>query len=120
MGSMIDIKEQVVPLTIEVVVDVAAITLPKLERGFEDVDATGKALGRLLEDDAFPAKLLLDLREIDHIGSMGLGMLIGINKKARARGRQLRLCNLKPNVHDVIRVMRLNELLDIRESRHMA
>jgi anti-anti-sigma factor len=44
----------------------------------------------------------------------GLGALVVLNRELRARGGGLLLCNLTAAIHEVLRVTRLVEVLDVR------
>jgi anti-sigma B factor antagonist len=41
--------------------------------------------------------------------------LITLDKKAKARGGSLKLCNIRPEIYEVFAITRLNRLFDIRD-----
>jgi anti-sigma B factor antagonist len=57
--------------------------------------------------------VILNLREVDHIDSAGIGELVRSHSTLRRRGGQLKLANLSPKVNDVIRMISLHAVFDI-------
>jgi len=57
--------------------------------------------------------VVLNLREVDHIDSAGIGELVRSHSTLRRRGGQLKLANLSPKVKDVIEMTRLHTVFDI-------
>jgi anti-anti-sigma factor len=58
--------------------------------------------------------LRLDLGGVQLLTAAGLGVLVATRNQLRARGGRLVLCNVGPLPHEVIRVARLDRLLDVR------
>jgi anti-anti-sigma factor len=46
---------------------------------------------------------VLDLRTLDYISSAGLGVLLKTQKRLMQSGRSLRLINVNPHIHDILR-----------------
>src|SRR5579884_97334 len=67
-----------------------------------------------LGDEPGESGLVLDLGNVECLGSSALGTLVTLHKKLRARGRHLTVDNLSPQVREVFTVARLDELLDLR------
>ncbi len=67
-------------------------------------------------------KLLLDFENVEHLSSAALGTLITVSNKIRdpARGGQLRLANIRPQIYDVFRITKLNKLFQIHDSTEAA
>ena len=63
---------------------------------------------------AGPDTVLLDLGNVAYVSSMALGTLVRLHQKLKAAGRRLSLCDLRPDVLDVLEATRLTLLLDIR------
>ncbi len=61
-------------------------------------------------------KLLLDFENVEHLSSAVLSMLINLNKRVAEQKGQLKLANIKPQIYEVFKITRLNELFDIRDS----
>jgi anti-anti-sigma factor len=65
-------------------------------------------------------KLVLDFSSVSHMSSSALGMLITLNKRLVERKGHLRLCCIQPSIQEVFRITRLNEILEIHETRQEA
>lgn len=75
----------------------------------------GEELTRLV--DAKPTvKLLLSFKNVDHLSSAALGMLITLNKQVGEKNGRLRLSDISPQIYEVFKITRLNKLFDIHES----
>lgn len=69
-----------------------------------------------LADSEDGIKLLLDFENVEHLSSAVLSMLINLNKRVSEQKGQLKLANIKPQIYEVFKITRLNELFDIRDS----
>jgi anti-anti-sigma factor len=58
--------------------------------------------------------LVLDLGEERMLTAGGLGQLVALNRRLRASGGRLVLCNVGGKAYEVLQVTRLTELLDVR------
>jgi anti-sigma B factor antagonist len=58
--------------------------------------------------------ILIDFSNISYLSSAAIGKLLTLNKKVQAAGGKLVLCNLEPNVHEVLVVARVRAL-EVRE-----
>jgi anti-sigma B factor antagonist len=67
-----------------------------------------------LADERTESDLLLDCGNVEYLSSMALGTLISLHKKMLARGRQMTVVNLCPQVHEIFAVTRLDKFLDLR------
>ncbi|RJL35865.1 STAS domain-containing protein [Bailinhaonella thermotolerans] len=82
-------------------------TSPTLVHLSGDIDiATGPALRRrLMNTLAYSTGLLvLDLSQVTFCGAAGLGLLVGVQSRARARGITLALTRVPANVDRVLRL----------------
>ena len=57
--------------------------------------------------------IVLNLLEVDHIDSAGIGELVRTHSSLRRQGGQLKLANLSGKVKDVIKMTSLNSVFDI-------
>jgi anti-sigma B factor antagonist len=80
-----------------------------------EIEDLGKELYGLIESEG-RRKLVLSLSSVEFVSSAGLGKLVVLQKKMNARGGTLRFCCLRPGVHEVFTVTRLDRLFDIRET----
>jgi anti-sigma B factor antagonist len=65
-------------------------------------------------------RFVLDFSSVNHMSSSALGMLITLNKRVREKGGQLRLCGIQPAIMEVFVITRLNEILQIFQTREQA
>jgi anti-anti-sigma factor len=87
-----------------------------LERtGLDDQTACILAnyLGRLARTHG-PVKIHLDFRQVEWIGSAAVGTLIGLNRHMLGAESRLVLDNVNETVADVLKLTRLDQVLEIR------
>ena len=70
-----------------------------------------------LADSPPPPKVLIDFSAVQFIASRMLGILVELTKRAEVGRGQVVVCGLRPGVHRILRVMRLDQLLTIVEDR---
>jgi anti-sigma B factor antagonist len=64
--------------------------------------------------DAQPkGNLLLSFRNVEHLSSAALGMLITLNKKVQEQQGKLKLSDINPQIYEVFKITRLNKIFDI-------
>jgi anti-sigma B factor antagonist len=66
------------------------------------------------------ARLVLDFRNVAHMSSSALGMLITVHKRIREQQGQLRMCGISPAIMEVFQITRLSEIFSISASREEA
>ncbi len=64
--------------------------------------------------------ILLNLRAVNHMDSMGMGALVGASASVRKQGGELRLLNLSSKVADVMQITKLYTVFDIYEDEPTA
>lgn len=64
--------------------------------------------------------LLLNFATVEFLSSAALNKLIILDKKVKAAGGKMRLCNLKPEIYEVFAITRLNQLFDIKTTEQEA
>ena len=79
----------------------------------ETIQTIAEQLHRIVTERARP-KLMLDFTSVQYLYSPFLGELITLNKRVKAAGGQLILCNLDPRIHEVFERTRLDKLFDCR------
>jgi len=65
-------------------------------------------------------KLLLNMAEVLHIDSSGIGELVGCYTSARNQGGELKLLNLSKNVRNLLQVTRLYTVFDVQDDLNQA
>lgn len=76
------------------------------------IQKIGDQVSDLIDTTPNP-KLLIDFADVDHLSSAALGMLITINNRVRAKGGQLRLATIDPQIYEVFAITKLNKLFNI-------
>ena len=64
--------------------------------------------------------ILLNLAEVSHIDSSGLGQLIGSYATVTDRGGQMKLLNLQKRVHDLMQITKLVTVFETYTSEEAA
>lgn len=64
--------------------------------------------------------VVLDLSELEYIGSLGLHTILKLSEILRQRGIALRLCGFKPFVRQVFEISRFARLFEILPTRDEA
>ncbi|MEM0982575.1 MAG: STAS domain-containing protein [Planctomycetota bacterium] len=80
-----------------------------------NIAAIGEELTGIIEQNQSP-KMLISFANVDHLSSAALGTLITVNNKVQARGGQLRLADIDPQIHEVFVITRLNKIFEIHET----
>jgi anti-sigma B factor antagonist len=60
--------------------------------------------------------LVLDCRDLDYIGSAGLGALIGFAKQAREHNGDLRLLNVPERIYKIIELLGFTKVLQVHQT----
>jgi len=71
-----------------------------------------ESLGRYIESRTC-LRILLDLGNIEYLSSAGLGHLVGLLKKCRTRGGNLKLSGLNEAIRELFEVMRLDRIFEL-------
>lgn len=66
-----------------------------------------------LADSKTKPRLLLSFKNVEHMSSAALGMLITLKKKVESRTGQLRLSDINPQILEVFKITRLDKMFDI-------
>lgn len=78
----------------------------------ESCDVLGGVCKQLIAQHGDLEVLQIDLAEVGHIDSMGLGMLIGLRAHARNFQVKLMLVNVHARLYMILRLARLDEVFD--------
>ncbi len=84
-----------------------------------NIQLIGDEISALVEASDNP-KLLINFASVEHLSSAALGTLITINNRIRAKGGQLRLANIDPQIHEVFVITKLNKLFHIHDTTSSA
>jgi anti-sigma B factor antagonist len=83
------------------------------------IQEIGDELYRLAEQEP-NIRLLLDFRNVDHLSSAALGMLITLNKRVKEHSGALKLADIHQQIFEVFKITRLNRVFDIYENADQA
>lgn len=78
----------------------------------ENIAEVGDQLYALVEDDGL-SKLLLNFGNVQYLSSAALGKLINLKKKVGAVKGKLKLCCIHPDLLEVFRITRLDQVFEI-------
>lgn len=113
-------SEQIPPISVVSHKDVQIVEFTNnkiLDEG--NIEQIRRTLDSIIDEGERP-KLLLDFHTVDHLSSAALGMLINCNNRVKGKNGQLRLSNIKPQIYDVFRITKLNQLFKILPTREEA
>ena len=65
-------------------------------------------------------KLLLNFKNVDHLSSAALGMLITLNKKVKDQSGELKLSDINRQIYEVFKITRLNRVFNIHDTAEQA
>ena len=83
------------------------------------IQEIGEELHQVVESEA-GIKLLLDFKNVDHLSSAALGMLITLNKKVKEQSGDLKLSDINRQIFEVFKITRLNRVFDIHDTAEEA
>jgi anti-anti-sigma factor len=72
-------------------------------------------LKRLVETEK-DLKLVLSFANVDHMSSAALGMLITLSKQVREKSGVLKLSDIRPQIFEVFKITRLDQMFDVRKT----
>lgn len=65
-------------------------------------------------------QLLLTFKNVEHMSSAALGMLVTLKKKVEHQSGKLKLSDINPQIYEVFKITRLNKMFDIHPSAEIA
>jgi anti-sigma B factor antagonist len=83
------------------------------------IEVIGDQLFSLVDDHGYQ-KVVLDFADVEYMSSSALGKLIKFHKKILAVDGSLRLCNLKPELQKIFKVLALHKVFKIDKNRDKA
>ena len=85
----------------------------------ERIEKMGKELLALLEDDS-NEDMVVNFENVSFFSSAAINKMIVLEKHIRARGGEIRLTNLRPEVRDLFSYTHLDQVFQIREDEKEA
>lgn len=83
------------------------------------IQEIGEELSRLVEAEP-GVRLLLNFRNVDHLSSAALGMLITLNRKVQEQNGMLKLSDINRQIFEVFKITKLNRVFDIHDTAQQA
>jgi len=96
--------------------NVGVVVIASLQRGaFRDENGVIAALDRLGQamEDRHNLRMVLDLSIVECMSSAGLGRLVACLKKARKSGGDLVLAKVRPELFELLELMRLTQIFTV-------
>jgi anti-sigma B factor antagonist len=84
-----------------------------------NIQKLGEELFHLVEAEGRKS-ILLNFTAVDFLSSAALGKLITMDKKVKAHGGKLKLCNIRPEIYEVFEITKLNKVFDIKDEEAQA
>ena len=85
----------------------------------ENIQEVGDQLYSLVEDEGHK-QLLLNFGNVQYLSSAALGKLINLKKKVGAVKGKLKLCCIHPDLLEVFRITRLDQVFEIHDDQQAA
>ena len=85
-----------------------------------DISPLREPLSDLLGPDVYEGRVLMDMSEVEVLDSSGVSWLLSCHKKFRTSEGNLLLHSLSPSVSNVLRVLNLDTILAISDSKEAA
>lgn len=102
-------------LNIEKVNDVLIISLPKDTKLNVTISQKFKQdVTKLIDQPGL--KVIISLANIEYIDSSGFGSLLSVLRACKNNDAQLKLCNISPEVMELVKLLQLHSVFDIRNS----
>jgi len=92
---------------------VTTVALSATAMSEENLDATRHELFPLA-DSLLTGEVQLDFSQVTSLGSSALGLLLTLNRRTTKAGGHLALCGLAPHLQQLLRLIRLDTILDVR------
>jgi anti-sigma B factor antagonist len=100
--------------------DVAVVEVLTKELRFPAVAQEVGAELYLVAAQDWAKRILINLNRVKYLSSTGFGVLANLVKKARDEGRQLKFCNLDPELRIGADIIGLDKLAEIHDTEHAA
>ena len=65
-------------------------------------------------------KVIVNLADVNHLDSGGLGMLVGVRSTAKADGAEIKLSGLGQRLRDVLQITKLATVFDVYDTEQQA
>lgn len=83
------------------------------------IETLGQELLSLVQDDE-SEKVVINFENVNFFSSGAINKLVVLERRIRARGGQIRLSNLRPEVRDLFSLTNLDSMFDIKDGQREA
>jgi len=66
------------------------------------------------------SQVILDLSQLQILSSIFLGLLVALHRRVESADGKMKICGLQPDVREVFKMTKLEDLLDIRDDEQDA
>lgn len=84
-----------------------------------NIQIIGNQLIALVDEDA-RKKIVLNFSNVEYLSSAALSKLLILEKKSKAAGSKLRLCEIRPDIFQIFKLTKLDKLFTIFETEDQA
>lgn len=95
--------------------DIATFTLEGSLLSEADRESIKQDFTKYIEDGT--TKFLIDLTELKHINSTGLGVFITLYTKVRGKGGEMVMANPSSNIQNLLTITKLNTVFTLADTR---
>ena len=103
----------ILPMTTCVVCHITSEKVGAREAGIIEQEARGAGPGKKW-------KMIVDLKDVTMLASMGLGVLVSLHKSCAAEGGRLIVCGLREDIVQLMKLTHLERILKIAKDRDAA
>ncbi|MCD4825872.1 MAG: STAS domain-containing protein [Phycisphaerae bacterium] len=96
------------------------VLVVSLQQEDVDIDCPESTVGRIFLAFGETTKIVLDLTEVQFIGSYGVGMLLRMIQQAGTSGLAFKFCGLSEPVSQALELVHVSRLIDIYDTREQA
>ncbi|MDI3527562.1 MAG: anti-sigma factor antagonist [Tenuifilum sp.] len=93
-----------------------ALVISFTENSKLNVTVTQKIKSEVINVITPNSKVVLNLNGVNYIDSTGFGMLLSILRHCKNSGSKLKICNVSPEVMELIKLLQLQTVFDIKDS----
>lgn len=84
-----------------------------------EIDSIGCELFAIADKSAC-SQVVVDLNNVEFLSSAMIGVFIGFKKRLRMNDSELKLCNAKPELMEVLKLTKLDSVFDVYKTRRDA
>lgn len=98
------------------------VVIIRFEVGQIDADNIDTARHQIFQfiDTHLPRKVLINMRHVGYLHSLGIGLLTAILKRVQGYQGQLRLCSLQPEVDELLTITHMHTVFDCYDTEPSA